>query len=91
MSGKHGRAVLPGWEKPATAFILIETDLGRESELVGFLRSLPGVVEAYPLYWLYDVIAKLRAGSEPELHAAILRVKGMEGVRAAVVLPSVGA
>ena len=45
----------------ATAFILINTEIGTEGEVVEALSSISEVKEAYVVYGVYDVLVKVEA------------------------------
>ena len=43
------------------AFVLINAEIGSEEEVLKALKKLEGVQEAYAVYGVYDVIAKVKA------------------------------
>ena len=45
----------------AEAFVLINTEVGGENEVLKALMGVEGVEEAYIVYGIYDVVAKVRA------------------------------
>jgi DNA-binding Lrp family transcriptional regulator len=45
----------------AEAFVLINTEVGGENEVLKALMGVEGVEEAYIVYGVYDVVAKVRA------------------------------
>ena len=45
------------------AFVLINTESGSEGEVLRSLRRIEGVKEAYSVYGVYDVVAKVEAKS----------------------------
>jgi len=49
------------------AFMLINSEVGAEDELLKELRKLENVEEAYGVYGAYDIIVKVRASTEKEL------------------------
>ena len=46
-----------------SAFVFINADLGAEDRVVGELRKVPNVKEAYVTYGVYDIVAKVEAES----------------------------
>jgi len=48
-----------GWV--AEAFILINTEIGGENEVLKALMNIEGVEEAYVVYGVYDIVAKITA------------------------------
>ena len=51
----------------AGAFVLINTDLGSEKSVLKTLRRMEFVEEAYVLYGVYGVVAKIKAETIDEL------------------------
>ena len=47
----------------AKAFVLINTELGSEGDLVEKIKSIPNVTEAYLVYGTYDIIVKVESDS----------------------------
>lgn len=45
----------------AEAFILINTQIGAEEEVLKSLKDIKEVEEAYTVYGVYDIIVKVRA------------------------------
>ena len=43
------------------SFVLINAEIGSEEEVLKELRKVEGVVEAFVVYGVYDVVAKIRA------------------------------
>jgi len=44
-----------------SAFVLINTEIGAENEVLKALKGIEGIEEAYAVYGVYDIIAKVRA------------------------------
>jgi len=42
-----------------TAFILINTEIGADEEIVKVLRGINGVTEVHQVYGVFDIIAKI--------------------------------
>lgn len=51
----------------AGAFVLINTDLGSEKNVLKSLRRMDFVEEAYVLYGVYGIVARIKAGTVDEL------------------------
>lgn len=49
------------------ALVLINTEIGSEGELLETLRKMDVVEEAYMLYGVYDIVAKVNANSMEQL------------------------
>ncbi len=72
------------------AFVLINTDLGSEDELVSELRKIRGVVGVYQVYGVYDVVADVEAESEQMLKEVIFsRIRGLKHVRSTLTLTTI--
>jgi len=54
-----------------TAFVLINTEIGSEEEILEELKKIPNVKEAYVVYGVYDVVAKVEAESMDKLKEVI--------------------
>jgi DNA-binding Lrp family transcriptional regulator len=69
------------------AFVLINTDLGSEAELLSELKNVEGVVGAYAVYGVYDFVAEIEAESEQEFKEAIFsRIRRLKHVRSTLTL-----
>jgi DNA-binding Lrp family transcriptional regulator len=53
------------------AFILINSEMGAEGEVLENLKKIKNVKEAHAVYGVYDVIAKVEADSLKELKEVI--------------------
>ena len=51
----------------ATAFVLINTELGSEKEVLDELRKIDAVEESYRVYGVYDIVAKVSADTMDNL------------------------
>ena len=56
-----------------SAYILLNTEIGAEAEVVRELKKLEGVVSAYNLWGVYDVIASVKADSMEGLSEIVNR------------------
>ena len=55
------------------AFVMINAEIGSEIELKNKLLQLPNVVEAYMVYGVYDIIAKVEAETMDRLKELVTR------------------
>jgi len=55
----------------AEAFVLINTEVGGEGEVLKALMEVNGVEEAYLVYGVYDVVARIRAPDIESLKAIV--------------------
>lgn len=69
------------------AFVLINTEIGSESEVLKTLKGVEGVVEAYAVYGVYDVVAKIEADTMDKLKETVTwRVRRLDKVRSTLTM-----
>jgi DNA-binding Lrp family transcriptional regulator len=56
-----------------TAFVLISTRTGSETDVLRKVRGIDGVEEAFVVYGVYDIVAKLKANTMGELKEIVLQ------------------
>lgn len=56
-----------------TAFVLMSTRTGSETEVLEKVRGINGVEEAFVVYGVYDIVAKLKANTMGELKEIVLQ------------------
>jgi DNA-binding Lrp family transcriptional regulator len=54
-----------------TAYVLLNTEIGQEKNVLKALKALDGVEEAYNLWGIYDIIVNVSAKSMEELKRII--------------------
>jgi DNA-binding Lrp family transcriptional regulator len=65
----------------ATAFVLINAEKGEESTVHARLKEIPEVKEAYLVYGVYNIVARVQAGSMQELNDVIsLKIRRLDKV-----------
>ncbi len=66
----------------ATAYVLINTDMGYEGDVLKELKNIPGIKEVYLVYGVYDIIAKVEADSMEQVKEIITwKIRRLEKVR----------
>jgi DNA-binding Lrp family transcriptional regulator len=50
-----------------TAYVLLNTEIGAESQVLKALKKIDGVKEAHSLWGVYDIIANVKADSMEKL------------------------
>jgi DNA-binding Lrp family transcriptional regulator len=80
MSGVRGDEVV--------AYILARINLGREYELLEYIRNLQGVDEVRIVYGEYDVVIKVRVNSLVELDRVVTQIRRLNGVLTTTTLIS---
>ena len=69
------------------AFVVINAEMGSEQEVLDELKKLEGVKEAYLVYGIYDIIAKVEADSMEELKEAVTwKVRKINKVRSTLTM-----
>lgn len=67
--------------------MLINTEIGSESEVLKTLKDVEGVIEAYAVYGVYDVVAKITAETMDKLKEIVTwRVRRLDKVRSTLTM-----
>jgi DNA-binding Lrp family transcriptional regulator len=70
-----------------TAFVLIGVEAGSEHGVINQLKALNNVKDVYPVYGVYDIVAKIQANSERELKETITyRLRGLAKIKSTQTL-----
>ena len=71
----------------ATAFVLINADLGAEEELVKEIKHTEHVKEVYIVYGVYDIVAKVEADTMEKVKETITwKIRRLEKVRSTLTM-----
>jgi len=74
----------------AIGFVLIDIEPAREREVYGKLMKLEQIVELYPLFGEYDLIAKVEAESLDTIGEIVVsKIRSIDGVKATKTLARV--
>ena len=74
----------------AIGFVLIDIEPTREKEVYAKLMKIGQIVELYPLFGEYDLIAKVEADSYDAIGAVVIsKIRSIEGVKATKTLARV--
>jgi DNA-binding Lrp family transcriptional regulator len=69
------------------AFVLINAEIGSEEEVLKELKKVEGVEEAYIVYGVYDIIAKIKAESMDKLKDIVTwNVRRLNKVRSTLTM-----
>jgi len=64
------------------AFVMVNTDIGSENEVLEDLKNIDAVNEAYVVYVVYDVVAKVSADTMDKLEEIVTwHVRRLDKVR----------
>ncbi|MGP0107958.1 MAG: Lrp/AsnC family transcriptional regulator [Acidimicrobiales bacterium] len=75
---------------PVSAYVLIQTEVGKAASVTRTVASLDGVVEAEGVTGPYDVIVRAEAGTVDELGRMVVgRIQLIEGITRTVTCPVV--
>jgi len=71
----------------AMAFVLINSEIGGENEVLEELRKVPNVKEAHIVYGVYDIIAKVEAEDMDKLKSIITwKIRRLDRVRSTLTM-----
>ena len=71
----------------AIAFVLINAEIGSEDTVLKELKKVEGIEEAYSVYGVYDVIAKVRAESMDKIKSIVTwRIRRLSKVRSTLTM-----
>jgi len=69
------------------AFVLINAEIGSEEEVLKALKTVEGVQEAYAVYGVYDVIAKIKAETMDKVKEVVTRnIRRLNKVRSTLTM-----
>jgi DNA-binding Lrp family transcriptional regulator len=72
------------------AFVLINTEMGSETEVLEALQKMGNVKEAYVVYGVYDIVARVEAGSMDQLKEVITwKIRRLNKVRSTLTMMAV--
>ncbi len=70
-----------------TSYVLINAETGFEDEVLKELRKTPNVKEAYVVYGVYDIVAKVEAENMDRLKEIVtLSIRRLEKVRSTLTM-----
>lgn len=71
----------------ATAYVLVNADVGKENDVLKELRNVPSVKEAYFVYGVYDIVAKIETNDVRELKEVVLtKIRRLHYVRSTLTM-----
>ncbi len=70
-----------------SAFVLINTEIGAEGEVLKQLRGIEGVEEAHAVYGVYDIVAKVKAETMDKLKEIVTwNIRRLDKVRSTLTM-----
>ena len=71
----------------AIAYVLVNTELGHEAEVVKELKMIEGISETYLVYGVYDIIGRIEAETMEDLKNIISwKVRRIQRVRSTLTI-----
>ncbi|MCJ7631250.1 Lrp/AsnC ligand binding domain-containing protein [Candidatus Bathyarchaeota archaeon] len=72
------------------AFILINTEMGSETEVLEALQKMVNVKEAFVVYGVYDLVARVEADTMDQLKDIVTwKIRRLERVRSTLTMMAV--
>lgn len=69
------------------AFVLINTEIGSEADVLKDLKKVEGVEEAFSVYGVYDIIAKVSTDTMDKLKEIVTwRIRRLDKVRSTLTM-----
>ena len=69
------------------AFVLLNTELGREENIIRDLKNLEEVKEVFRVYGVYDIIAKVESDTMDKVRKITTwKLRNLKGVRSTLTL-----
>jgi DNA-binding Lrp family transcriptional regulator len=71
----------------STAYVLINSELGAEDEIIRQLWDLPGVIEVEGSYGVYDIIVKIKAPTMDNIRETLtFHLRKIEKIKSTLTL-----
>ena len=69
------------------AFVLFNTELGREEDIIRELKNMDEVKEVFREYGLYDIIAKVESDTTDKVKEIIIwKLRNLKGVKSTLTM-----
>jgi DNA-binding Lrp family transcriptional regulator len=70
-----------------TAFVLINTEIGSESDVLKELKKVEGVTESSAVYGVYDIVARVGSDTMDKLKEIVTwRIRRLDKVRSTLTM-----
>jgi DNA-binding Lrp family transcriptional regulator len=70
-----------------TAYVLVNTEIGSEGEVLAAIEKVDGIQEAYTVYGVYDIVAKIGADSMDKLKEIVTwNIRRLDKVRSTLTM-----
>ena len=69
------------------AYVLINTEIGSENEVLDAIKKIPNVIEAHTVYGVYDLVAKIEAETMDKLKETVTwKIRRLNRVRSTLTM-----
>ena len=69
------------------AVVLMNAELGKETQIVNELGKIPNVKEVYPVYGVYDVLMVIESDSMEALRETITsKIRKLDGIKSTLTM-----
>jgi DNA-binding Lrp family transcriptional regulator len=69
------------------AIVLINSEIGKEMDILNELCKMPEVEKAFLVYGVYDVVARVRSETMEQLESSVTnKVRKLKGIRSTLTL-----
>jgi len=73
--------------KLPSAFVLINAEIGSEDEVLKALKTIPNVREAYVVYGVYDIVARVEGETMEKLKDIVTwKIRRLDKVRSTLTM-----
>ena len=76
----------------SSAIVLINTEIGAESEVINALTKIEGIREIYEVYGMYDIVVRVEAESHEALRELVInkirRIPQVRGTTTMIIIES---
>lgn len=70
-----------------SAFVLMNSEIGKEVQIVNEIKKIANVREAYPVYGVYDVLMVIESESAESLRETITsKIRKLDGVKSTLTM-----
>ena len=71
----------------ATAYVLINCELGSEESIISQLKTLEGIIEVHGTFGAYDILAKIESSTVEALRETITwKIRKIDKIRSTLTL-----
>lgn len=85
-SSATAESTCPGVNPLASAYVLINCDLGAEERVIAELKSIPKIKEMQGVFGAYDIIAKVEAPSGDMIKDVTAKIRRIDRIRSTLTL-----